>query len=770
MAKLSFLSTKEFDKQLGRLRAEGGISFEMSKQVIKAVALWKEGLDADLMLTHHGESRIAHAVKYDLKGHGRLVTREHEGLRIALFVGTHEAVEYWLESNKGRDFIFNKSTGSVALASLSLAPEEIADESDSQRTIRSHGPMFDCIPKALWDKLRLPPQLSRTLSQHARFERCRDRSSYELLEALAYPNDETKQAILNAYLNLAQGQTEAAIAGIELLTRDAAKAEDDPSGFFNLARSGAASESLLDFDSLSVTDYERLIDQANFSEWMLYLSPDQRKLTNQVFSGPARVVGVSGSGKTCVLVHRANNLCSKYPGEKILILTLGRSLVRLIGHLLDQLCDSQQRASIEVVSIYDYCYQLVKAIEPDRLIERLDPISGENLSRCWHDFLRKSHARKNVEPIIAALEKREDPVRAPDAYVLEELIWIRSGFGKSERDDYLTCDRPGRGIPIAKWHGNADASFEYGSMPPDARRRLLNLLADYEEYMAVGGLLDRDGVSLEAFALRDRLGSFPQMRARCVLVDELQDISTNELAVIARVPTVDQDGLFLCGDPVQKVFPKQHNLVAAGIDIVGRGRVLQRNYRNTREILSAAFKIIREFASDASIPESEIIQPEFAFRAGQKPTLIECESRDEQIGLLMSFLQASRPEHLNATCVCSPRIETLEQAASECRARGIPTVWLTGEQRYDEIGLKLGELELVKGHEFASVYILDLSDRDLPAKSTPWEERWRDAFHIYVAMTRARDELTMMFVYNRSILLGPLQDSIDEVQAVMLLH
>jgi len=36
-------------------------------------------------------------------------------------------------------------------------------------------------------------------------------------------------------------------------------------------------------------------------------------------------------------------------------------------------------------------------------------------------------------------------------------------------------------------------------------------------------------------------------------------------------------------------------------------------------------------------------------------------------------------------------------------------------------------------------------------------------------MTRARDELVMSFVYNRSILLGPLGDLVDEVDARELL-
>jgi len=765
-AKLSTYAAKPFFKSLQKLRDKGGRSREAFKEAYAALKLWQIEEDPKLRLTRHGETRIAHAVKYDLEGFHRLVAIEHEGTRILLFVGSHDEVDRWLDKYRGHDFAYDKETGDVAFGSSGLSAAEVqGQQHDLQPVMDRRGPMFDAIPTDDWDNLGLPPEIDRAIRRHATFERCDEPGTYETLDVLRYPSDEVRLAILNAYLNLAQGNPKAAVQCIRQVPKKAVSASDDPEGFRANLASGAASDELVPIERLNLAELNGLLDPARFSEWMLFLAREQAKLVEREFSGPARVVGVSGSGKTCVLVHRANYLAKKYPGERILVLTLGRSLVRLLGQLLDQLCGERDRRQIDVMSIYDYCYRMVKTIEPGRLIEQVDPRSGEDLVRCWRDFLEKPHAQKNVEDLFTALRKRDDPIRSPETYVLEELIWIRSGFGKDDRERYLTVDRPGRGIPLLKWSSDMVAKREYGKMPPDARRRLLDLLKDYEEYMADGGLLDQDGVSLEAFALRKRLAGYPSLRARCVLVDEIQDVSTNELAVLAEIPTQATDGLFLCGDPVQKVFPKQHDLGAANVDIRGRAAVLKRNYRNTRQILTAAFRIIDEFAELASIPESEIIRPEYAYRDGEKPLLYECESRDEQVRLLMSWLGSTRPGHLDATCVCSPRRETLERVVQSCEAQGIQTTWLTGEQLFGEKGVRISELEFVKGYEFATVYILDLSDPDLPAKGTPWEERWRDAFHIYVAMTRARDELSMMFVDNRSILLGPLQDTVEEEEA-----
>lgn len=55
------------------------------------------------------------------------------------------------------------------------------------------------------------------------------------------------------------------------------------------------------------------------------------------------------------------------------------------------------------------------------------------------------------------------------------------------------------------------------------------------------------------------------------------------------------------------------------------------------------------------------------------------------------------------------------------------------------------------------------------AHAVKYDLRWRDAFQLYVGMTRARDELTMTFVHNRTILIRSLQDTVDEELAASLL-
>lgn len=766
--KLDCFQSKEFQKQLRVLARRGGSAHAAAEESIGAIALWSRGYDPQLPTTKHGESRINHVVKYDLKGFFRLVVYEHAGVRVPMFIGNHDEVDRWLESNKGSDFHFDHETKAASFTKVTSSTEDAKSDHEAiQQNLRASGPLLARVPDEILDCLKLPASTVRVLRSVITFENAHEETTFDILDGLVYPTEEIKAAVLQAICCMGTGRAADAVARLKLAGEQASTATEDPSGFSEAMQSGLNSDSLVNLRDLTSEEIQRLLASDRFADWMLFLHPDQQQFVKREYNGPARLLGVAGSGKTVVLVHRAKALAKKYAGQRILVLTLGRSLVRLINHLLDRLCEAETRRQIQVLSMYDCCYSLVKAIDPTQLIEQHDPKSGEDLERCWADFLEKDHADDMAEPIAYALQSRKDRVHAP-SYLLDEMIWMRSAFGRDERDKYLSCERTGRGIVFRTFDpatAREPKEKDIEAMPFDARRRMLDLLRDYEEYMAAGGLLDKDGVSLLAFSLRDRIAEFPAVRARCVLVDEVQDFSTVELAVVAELPTDAVDGLFLCGDPVQKVFPKHHNPKEAGIDIVGRSALLRRNYRNSRQILEAAFKIVEKFGEDAAIAASDIIQPEYAFRDASKPILYECRSREEEVELLIKHLSYYDETQRDSVCVCSPCPITLRMFTERCRDMGIRTFTLTGESQFDEVGIKVSALEYVKGYEFAIVFVLDLSDSLLPSKGMPWEERWRDAFQIYVAMTRARDELVMMFVNNPSILIGALGDTVTEANA-----
>lgn len=771
-AKLELYQTKDFDRRLRALARKSGEGERVHRQVVAALHDWSNGRAPALSVTHHGESRVPHVVKYDLQGHYRLVVYEHEGARIPLFVGDHDDTDRWLNNNRGRDFTIDRQTKKITFTSVSSDKAAVDAAKENLRPPpTASGPILDRLPADVLPSLGLDESTLQAMRQFVTFEEVEEDRTWTLLSALPFPAEEIRAAVIQAIAHVARGRVDEAIATLRHAAGRATTATASPEEFDHALESGDNSDSLVRLTALEPADLERILNSHSVAEWMLFLHPKQKRLVEREFKGPARLIGVSGSGKTAVLVHRAVQLARRYPGQPVLVLCLNTALCQLIDYLLTSLCPPELRSQISAQSIYDYCYRAVKTIDPGRLIEKEDRISGETLAICWRDFLEKEHARAMIRPVFEAIEAREDKVDAR-SYLLDELIWIRSGFGNADRSSYLTCERTGRGIPLPRYipeRQTGDARTDAG-VPLDTRKRILDLLDAYEEYMRDGGLLDEEGVSLDAFAVKDRIAQHPELRARCVLVDEVQDCSTVELAVIASIPTDPADGLFLVGDPVQKVLPRQHDLASAGIDIVGRATVLHQNYRNTRQILEAAFTIIRRFVSESPVPESEVLEPEFAFRDGSRPCLYECESREQQVRLVMSYLDHYTPEELGSIGVCSASAATLDLFEEACRKKGVRVSRLSGQREFGADGVHTAILEHVKGFEFEKVFILDLSDSVLPSSGLPWEERWRDAFQLYVAMTRARDELVMTYVYNRTILLGPLHDTVTEHHAAAWLN
>ena len=390
---------------------------------------------------------------------------------------------------------------------------------------------------------------------------------------------------------------------------------------------------------------------------MLFLHPDQRRIAEATFDKPVVLTGVSGSGKTCILVHRARHLARKYPGERIGILTLNRSLARLLQNLVNQLCLDGKARNIHVMAFYDYFSQLLHDFGPGeylnqlseqvpepspmqavidsvnvrRLAREFDPLSGETTEDSWNDFYDSNHPETKgwFADICEYLEGyRIDASR----YLREEFTLVRSAFTVSERASrYLSFERNGRSIPLLPKH----------------RTDILRLMLAFEEYMLCGEVLDVLELTLAVTPMFRQLRDLPpEKRFRCLLVDEFQDFSTLDLRLLMWVPPRNAtDGLFIAGDTVQKILVKRLNLKEAGLG--GKERTvtvlegplsseasaihlsIKRNYRNSRQILRAASQLANIYGelANKSGEEIEVLDPELAVRETAKPIALKTDSQ-----------------------------------------------------------------------------------------------------------------------------------------------
>jgi len=75
----------------------------------------------------------------------------------------------------------------------------------------------------------------------------------------------------------------------------------------------------------NVGELERALDYP-WEKWTVFLHPAQEQLVRSAFSGPARVAGSAGTGKTIVALHRAAWLARGYGDARVLMTTFSDSL------------------------------------------------------------------------------------------------------------------------------------------------------------------------------------------------------------------------------------------------------------------------------------------------------------------------------------------------------------------------------------------------------------------------------------------------------------
>lgn len=241
-----------------------------------------------------------------------------------------------------------------------------------------------------------------------------------------------------------------------------------------------------------------------------------------------------------------------------------------------------------------------------------------------------------------------------------------------------------------------------------------------------------------------------------VLVDEAQDFTTDALAFATRLLRPPSNSLLVVADAAQNIYSNKFRWRDAGINAVGRTRVLDASYRNTREILDYAVSFLLsgdEVKADASLDdETAIIPPRLSLRSGPHPLFRYLETPQQEVLVIadkcrqlidqgvtpaaIAVLYGSRttggfdwPSALNAVLI----------------SRRVPVYWVTDPAQpanRDHIGedptkVVLSTIHSAKGLEFSHVMMCGYLD-DRPPKQRVLNRRL-----IYVGMTRATQELLL---------------------------
>ena len=684
---------------------------------------------AGISTTNHGETRIQHCVKYDLQGACRLVTVQHKDVCFLMFTGTHDGTDQWLNANKGTRFHLRTIDSKTVFEST-----RVSDALENSQTRLTTIPDFSS--GLLWKKLpsRYFDLLCEGINSEA-IERIKEitaiTSEDELLDiAMGVDGTGSVDLIYDTFDLLRGGQVTEAKARIDLQKENVKPV--DALSRKEIASVTSGDEVVMSTDVDPVL-FEHFVKTATFQKWMVYLHPAQREFVKRDFNGPPRLSGVSGSGKTSILIHRAIRLSREYPSQRILVLTLNRALAKLIRDLASSLTGDTALANLEVLSLWELCRDKLLTLEPhnkliywDKTAETNKYAVSEHIDEIWDEYFqcKNNNSKANVlEPLRKTLLTRDI---YPSDYIRQEFDFVRSALGPSDRHDYLGLEREGRSIPLEERY----------------RKCVIEGLASWEEKMTNVGAVDYLGLATALYKHLDKLN--PEYR--CVLIDEMQDFGSIELTIVRALVPPDVNDIFLCGDLAQSVLTKYHKLTGTGIDVNGRSHSVLKNYRNSREILAAAFELfVQNKNLFSSAPNIEILDPEFANFSSSPPLLLKAIQLSEELSFALSYLRSSLQDEGGGAQKFCIAVCGYSQSEVELLGGKLGLDVLTGDTDVVAGHIFISDLEQTKGFEFDSMVILNCAANVIPHPALPAEESYRDLCKLYVAMTRAKRELIVSY-------------------------
>jgi len=459
-------------------------------------------------------------------------------------------------------------------------------------------------------------------------------------------------------------------------------------------------------------------------DWMTFLSPLQHRAVARSLNGPARVTGGPGTGKTVVALHRAAGFARAAGRSKAVLMT---SFVRNIPETLEGLFARLAPDATNAVTfrhLHDLALDILRnrdvQLNPDwnAARARFDRCFGENAGR--------------------AARLRSAGFDLP--YLWQEVTRVIEGRGVPDLATYLSLARHGRKRAIQ----------------PETRRLVWDLYADYRTVCdrLSPPLADPERVlwlALEAIR-REPTG-------RCyeaIVVDEAQDLTEVGVRLLLELLVDGPQGrLLLVGDHAQRVYAGGFRLSDLGIDVRGRSTTLKVCYRSTDEIMQAVAALGRELSSEDFGEDGLSSLAASTVRNGAPPRLVTFRTTDDEVRWLVDGLKERGD--LDSTAILVPTNTKVDDWVARLRTADVPHVRLEQYAGRPVRGVKVGTYARSKGLEFKRVFLPGLSDRQFP-----WGDRndldsvLLQGAMLYVAMSRARDELAISWAGEPSLFLEPM--------------
>jgi len=476
----------------------------------------------------------------------------------------------------------------------------------------------------------------------------------------------------------------------------------------------------------NVEELERALDFP-WEKWTVFLHPEQRQWVERDYTGPARVSGSAGTGKTIVALHRAAHLARTHPDARVLLTTFSDTLANALQTKLKRLLGNEPRLAerIDVHSLNAVGLRLYKAqvgqatIASPELIRELMKEAASAVG--GHKF--------GLHFLVTEWEQ------VVDAWQLDS--W----------EGYRDVARLGRKTRLPEAQRTVLWSI-FERVRAELKRR--KLMTHAELFSSLAAVVSKSKNVIFDFAV----------------VDEAQDISVAHLRFLAALGGGRPNALFFAGDLGQRIFQQPFSWKALGVDIRGRSRTLRVNYRTSHQIRTQADRLLGPVVTDVD-GNSEDRSDAISVFNGPPPTICLLKDESEETKAVGKWIAERAkdgvlPHEFGVFVRSAAQLDRARAAVTEA---GIAFKILDEHVETSSGHVSISTMHLAKGLEFRAVVVMACDDEIIPLQErietigdeADLQEVYDTERHLlYVACTRARDHLLVTGI-------EPVSEFVDDI-------
>jgi len=461
----------------------------------------------------------------------------------------------------------------------------------------------------------------------------------------------------------------------------------------------------------NVEELERALEYP-WEKWTVFLHPAQRQLIERDYSGPARVSGSAGTGKTIVALHRAVFLTRANPDARVLLTTFSGTLASALRTKLKRLIGNEPR-----------------------LGERLD-----------------IHALNAIGLRLYELHFGKTKVATPE--ILKEFLKESSsaveGHKFSQHFLWTEWDQVVDAWQLDTWESYRDVTRlgRKTRLPEQQRRMLWTIFENARSALSDASLITHAQMFTN---LALRLAEVKSCPFDYCVVDEAQDINIPQLRFLAALGNSRPNSLFFAGDLGQRIFQQPFSWKSLGVDIRGRSRTLRINYRTSHQIRLQADRLLGPELSDVDGNTEERRGTMSVFN-GPPPIICTLDTQDDEQETVARWLserisEGYKPHEIGLFVRSESEFPRAESAVLKA---GLTFKALDENVETITDQVSICTMHIAKGLEFRAVVVMACDDEIIPQQErietvtdeADLQEVYDTERHLlYVACTRARDQL-----------------------------